>query len=74
MKQLLEKNNIQSPSCPLDKVYKDKLLKSWKHIFNWDELDKQWHRESTGESIQAIFLELKMEWVNSIIYSIQVRR
>ena len=32
------------------------------------KLDKSWHGESLGDSIQAVFWELKLEWVTKITF------
>jgi len=32
------------------------------------KLDKSWHGESLGDSIQAVFWELRLEWVTKITF------
>lgn len=61
----LNKNNLESKLSPL---VKDKVFKSWEYIFNWSKLDKNWHGNSVGDSIQAVFWELKIEWVTKITF------
>jgi len=57
---LFEKNDTS--------FYYEKIEKSWEHIFNWGKLDKSWHGESLGDSIQAVFWELRLEWVTKITF------
>jgi len=46
------------------------IIDSWNNIFNWNTLDKTFHGNSLGSSIQAVCWEIKKEWILDTKYFI----
>ena len=44
------------------------ITQSWQNIFYWEKLDPTYHGTDLGSSIQAVFWELKKEWITKTTY------
>lgn len=47
---------------PFQEPYYSLVIHSWRRMFSWEKLDPKFHG-ALGSSIQAVFWEIKREWV-----------
>ncbi len=48
-------------------ILEKKIIDSWQHIFNWQDIDKDYFGDGLGTSIQAVCWEIQMDWIKSVV-------
>ena len=60
--EALRKDGIDN-KWPFPEPYHSMVVRSWRHMFAWEQLDSSYHGSNLGSSIQAVCWEIKREWI-----------
>lgn len=63
--KILFKGNLNN-EWPFQEPFHTLVTDSWQRIFFWKKLNSDFHGENLGSSIQAVFWELKEEWIMDV--------